>query len=232
MQFAGIQKTTLLDYPGKVACLLFTYGCNMRCPFCHNPELVVRSAPPSAFISEDDIFKFLEKRKSLLDGVAITGGEPLLHKELPSFIRKVRKLGFKIKLDTNGSFPELLKKYDKIVDYWAMDVKNSDDLYYRTTGVEVDMQKIRASIKHIMQSGVDYEFRTTVIPGFHDEKSMQGVGRLVRGAKRFYIQNFIPSEMIDPTLKIVRGFSVKQLEEFKKILQKFVREVEVRNAVV
>ncbi len=225
MEFSGIQKTTLIDYPGKVATTLFTYGCNFRCPFCHNPELVVK--PNEFTITEDEVLEFLKSRTGKVDGVVITGGEPLLHDELKDFIIKVKDLGLLVKVDTNGYSPEKIEELCELVDYWAVDIKNSPEKYSETSGCEVDISKIKKSIKIIMKLGKDYEFRTTVVPGLHDKRSILGVGKLVKGAKRLVVQNFRGGKTIDPSYKNKKGFGYKELEGFKGVLKKLIEEVEI-----
>lgn len=186
---------TVLDFPGRIACIVFTYGCNFRCPFCHNAGLVIHEAD---FIDEEEIFSYLNKRKGILDGVCISGGEPLLHaKDLFEFMRRVKDMGYLVKLDTNGSFPKELKYAidNRLVDYVAMDIKNCEEKYAITAGVsEIDISKIKESIEIIMSSGVDYEFRTTVTRELHTPDDFAKIGELIKGAKKHYIQNFKDSE--------------------------------------
>lgn len=191
----GLQKMTLLDFPGHVACTVFTAGCNLRCPFCHNASLVTNIAEDAPF-TEKDIFDFLSKRVGLLDGVAITGGEPLIQPDIKDFIKKIREMGFLIKLDTNGSFPEKLKELidEKLVDYVAMDIKNSKEKYSLTTGISNDITpKIEQSINLLLQDNVDYEFRTTVSNEFHSPQDIEDAAKWIKGAKRYFIQVFTDS---------------------------------------
>jgi pyruvate formate lyase activating enzyme len=225
MKFAGIQKTTLIDYPGKVACTLFTYGCGFRCPFCHNPELVIEK--PHGLFSEDRVWKFLEGRVGKLDGVAITGGEPLIHDDLINFVERVKNLGFLVKLDTTGYYPDKVKPLLPLVDYWAMDIKNCPEKYSLTSGVDVDVSRIRESIKLIMDKGKDYQFRTTFVPGLHDESCVKNIGKLIQGAKLYVIQNFSGGKTIDPEYSSKTGFSTDQLEKFKELIKKYVDEVKI-----
>lgn len=192
MRLGGLQKMTLLDFPGRVACTLFTSGCNFRCPFCHNTPLVTGGAPE---FSEAALFGFLQKRRGLLDGVALTGGEPLLHPELPELLEKIRGLGYAIKLDTNGSFPDRLKKVldAGLVDYVAMDVKNSKDKYDLTAGCAGVLPRVERSVRLLMQGGTDYEFRTTLVDELHEPEDFAAIGQWLRGAKRYYIQDFVDS---------------------------------------
>ena len=188
MLISGLQKLTLLDYPGRVACTVFTGGCNFRCPFCHNASLVL----PEQMVqdtNEEEVLSFLKKRVGVLDGVAVTGGEPLLHKDIGGFLSKVKALGYEIKLDTNGSFPELLMELvkDGLVDRVAMDVKNSPELYAHTVGLEkLDMAPIERSKEFLLSGTVDYEFRTTVVKGLHTRESLRGAAEWIKGAKEYF----------------------------------------------
>ena len=191
MHIEAYQKLTLLDYPGRTAATIFTHGCNFRCPFCHNAGLVVR---PSEFtIKEEEVLDYLEKRKKLLDGVCITGGEPLLQKDIADFIRKVKSLGYLVKLDTNGSRPdELLALINEgIIDYVAMDIKNSLDKYALTAGIPQDIvPKIEKSVDILLHSNIDYEFRTTITGNLHTAEDMRAIGEWLKGAKAYYLQPF------------------------------------------
>jgi pyruvate formate lyase activating enzyme len=191
MKIKGLQKTTLLDFPGKVACTVFTYGCNFRCPFCHNATLVTKDQDVPDY-SEDSFFDFLNKRKGILDGVCITGGEPLLHKEIVPFMEKIHSMGFLIKLDTNGSFPQRLREIISLglVDYVAMDIKNTKDKYADAIGLSETPDTVFESIKILMDSGVDYEFRTTVVKELHTKDDILEIAKLISGAKRYYLQVF------------------------------------------
>jgi len=195
MRLGGIQKLTLLDYPGTVACTVFTLGCNMRCPFCHNSLLVTKTDEAEEYPVED-FFAFLEKRRGILDGVCVTGGEPLIHSDAGEFIAKIKALGYKVKLDTNGSFPEKLEEILKSgnVDYVAMDIKNSPEKYAETVGIPgFDVSKIQRSIEIIRSSGVEYEFRTTVVSPLHNAESIAGAAQMVKGSPKYFLQNFVDS---------------------------------------
>lgn len=201
MTIGGLQKLTLIDYPGKIACTVFTVGCNLRCLFCHNPELVDQTRFNIGEIIEEKIFfDFLGSRKGLLDGVCVTGGEPTLHADLPDFFKKIKELGFLVKLDTNGTNPEMLAKLTsaKLVDYVAMDIKTSlqKDSYEKVTGVAVDFDNIKKSIAIITQSGLEYEFRTTVVPGLHVKEDILDIAEFIKGAKKYYLQQFRAGEKI------------------------------------
>lgn len=191
MHIEAYQKLTLLDYPGKTAATIFTHGCNFRCPFCHNAGLVVR--PSVSEIEESEILEYLEKRKKLLDGICITGGEPLLQRDIADFIKKVRALGYLIKLDTNGSFPEKLEELinEGLIDYVAMDIKNSPSKYPLTAGAPQDIvSKVQKSVNILMNGSIDYEFRTTVCNGLHTPEDMREIGEWLKGAKAYYLQPF------------------------------------------
>ena len=195
MTIHGFQKLTLLDFPGHVACTVFTAGCNLRCPFCHN-ALLVTDIQPGDRIPEEDVLSFLAKRKSLLDGVAVTGGEPLLQPDLPAFLKKVRDLGFAVKLDTNGCFPDRLRAVldAGLVDYAAMDIKNTPEKYAETVGIEgFDPTPVRESAALLMESGIDYEFRTTVVAELHTVRDIGEIASWLCGAKRYFLQNFVDS---------------------------------------
>ena len=191
MNLSGLAKLTLLDYPGHTACTVFTGGCNFRCPFCHNATLVRGSADDLEF-SEEELFKFLGSRKRLLDGVAVTGGEPLLHPETPELLRKIKDLGFAVKLDTNGSFPEVLEKVigSGCVDYVAVDIKSSPARYDRVCGREGMFEKVSRTIALLLAGKVDYEFRTTVVSGLHEVEDFPELGKAIAGAKSYFLQNF------------------------------------------
>ena len=224
----GIQKLSLLDFPGKLCCTVFTGGCDFRCPFCHNSTLVTR-LDPSTSIPQDEILSFLETRRGKLDGVAITGGEPLLHPQLPEFIHSIREMGFEVKLDTNGAHPEALEKIidSGEVSYYAMDIKNSPEKYALTVGIEgIDLDNIKKSIMLLMDSGVEYEFRTTVVKELHENNDFIGIGEMIRGAKAYYLQKFVDSGML-----IGSGFSAhddETMRGFISIITPFVDFAAIR----
>ncbi|MEA3356319.1 MAG: anaerobic ribonucleoside-triphosphate reductase activating protein [Candidatus Bipolaricaulota bacterium] len=204
MRFAYLLPTTLIDFPGLVAALVYTPGCNLRCPFCHNSELVLPERIKALdLIEEEEVLSLLDERKGFLDGLCITGGEPTLHEGLAGFIERVKKLGLAVKLDTNGTRPERLKELldSRLLDYVAMDVKGPPGRYSILTGVKIDFEKIEASIRIILTQAPDYEFRTTVVPtlGLEDIKK---VASLIAGAKRYYLQRFVVPAgkgLVDPT---------------------------------
>ena len=230
MKLHGLQKMTLLDFPGHVACTVFLGGCDFRCPYCHNFELADGTAKP--VMEEEEFFSFLAKRKGLLDGVAVTGGEPCLHRDLPAFLRKVREMGFGTKLDTNGHHPELLSEIleEGLADYVAMDIKNSPEKYMKTCGLEqegaVDLEKIRESIRLIMEKAPDYEFRTTVVVEFHEASDFEEMGKMIAGAKNYFLQSFTDRDTVP-----FEGFHAPDPEDLKKyaeIVRKYVAHVEIR----
>ncbi len=236
MQFLGFQKISLIDYPGQIVAIAFTGGCNFRCPFCHNPELVLPELMEDEQVfSEEEILDYLGKRKGFLDGISITGGEPTMHSELPEFIRKVKALEMVVKLDTNGTNPEMIKELinKKLVDYLAMDIKNSLVKYAETVGLKeagfkILKSKIQKSIKLVMKSGLDYEFRTTVLPRLHSRKDIEAIGKLIKGAKNFYIQNFRLTKTLDPEYLRELSFTENELGELKKIADKYVKSCKIR----
>ena len=214
MILKGLQKTTLLDFPEKVACTVFTGGCNMRCPFCHNASLVI-SPSETSDISEKEFFEFLSKRKNILDGVCITGGEPLLQRDIEDFMKKIRDMGFALKLDTNGSYPDRLRSIiDKgLVDCVAMDIKNSKEKYPLTAGVDIDISKISESISLLLEDKIPFEFRTTVVKELHTPEDIVSISEWISGAKAYFLQSFTDSGDI-----IASGLSAYSPEEMKSIL--------------
>lgn len=228
MLIHGLQKMTLLDFPGRVACTVFLGGCDLRCPYCHNAELIDGSAP--AVMDDGELLAFLKKRVGLLDGVAVTGGEPLL-RDIAPLLREVRALGYAVKLDTNGTHPARLRALldEGLVDYVAMDVKNSLERYAETVGVAgLDLVPIRESAALLMEGRVDYEFRTTVCRELHDDDSIRGVGEFLAGAQRIFLQPFADRDTV-----AFAGFSAPDmptLERWAEILRGFVGEVGIRGA--
>jgi len=218
MKIAQLLPTTLIDYPGKVAALAYTAGCNFRCPFCHNSELVLpEKIETMQLIPENDILYFLRERGNFLDALSITGGEPTLHEDLPRFIERVKKSGLLVKLDTNGSRPEVLKELfdNHLLDYVAMDVKGPAARYSELAGVHVDLDAIRRSIKLIMENAPDYEFRTTVAPTITPGE-IESTVELVQGAKRYFLQTFIVPEgkdLVDPSWNDKSALSKGELED-------------------
>ena len=228
MQIEGLQKLTLLDFPGNVACTVFTPGCNFRCPFCQNASLVI-DAPVKGSVDVEEFFSFLSKRKGILDGVAITGGEPLLQQDIDSFIQRVRDMGFKVKLDTNGSFPDILEQLvtRKLVDYVAVDIKNRPEKYALTAGCSEKMlERVQRTVSFLLQGNVDYEFRTTVVSQFHERDDFVAIGEWISGAKRYFLQKFEDSgEIIESGLSAV---SKDEMESFAEAVKPYVNEVSLR----
>ncbi|MDD4164652.1 MAG: anaerobic ribonucleoside-triphosphate reductase activating protein [Eubacteriales bacterium] len=228
MNIQGLQKLTLLDYPGVVACTVFTGGCNFRCPFCHNASLVLTPDSESG-ITYEDFFTFLKKRKGALDGVCITGGEPLMQSDIHNFITEIKALGYKVKLDTNGSFPErLIKLIDSgMLDYVAMDIKNSPKYYAKTAGKEIiDIDAVKESAKKLMTGSLPFEFRTTLVRTFHTEDSIRSIGLWLKGEEKYFLQNFVDSgNLIESGLC---GFSEKESRYLLDILRIYVPNAALR----
>ena len=224
----GLQKLTLLDFPGHVACTLFSHGCNFRCPYCHNAMLVTEEKSGDVF-SDEEILSYLKKRKGILDGVCFTGGEPLIQKELPDFIRKVKELGFLVKLDTNGSFPERLKELvgEGLVDYVAMDIKNSLSKYGDTIDIKnFSTEKVEQSIDFLIGSSIDFEFRTTIVAEYHTIQDIEDIAKRIKGAKKYFLQNFVDSgNLIGENLHAV---SKETLEKMRETALKHLENVEIR----
>ena len=242
MEISGLQKITLVDYSGVIAATVFTRGCSFRCPFCHNPELVL----PGEFnpvLSNEEILDFFRSRRGKLQGVCITGGEPLLHKDIDKFIHQLKEMGYKVKLDTNGSFPKKLEPLIKSgdLDYIAMDIKTTLDKYQSVVNPKLQItnskqiknhnselsNSILKSINMIMKSGIPYEFRTTVCHPLHIPDDFHGIGELIRGAERYFIQNFVHSKHVDSQLEF-NSFSDQELNESLSIIKKYVEEAEIR----
>ena len=227
MLIKGFQKLTLLDFPGRTACTVFTGGCNLRCPFCHNALLVTEM--DNDYFEEKEIFDHLEKRKKVLDGIAITGGEPLLQKDIERFLYELKETGIAVKLDTNGCYPEKLEGILELglVDYIAMDIKNCPEKYAETVGVEnFDITPVEKSIKLIQGSGVDYEFRTTVTENFHTVEDVERIAQWLQGSKGYFLQNFVDSgQLIDSTCK---GVSKATMYEMLERVKKYIPHAQIR----
>ena len=230
MEIHGLQKLTLLDYPGHTACTVFTGRCNFRCPFCQNASLVLM--PESlALIPEGDVFAFLEKRKGLLDGVAVTGGEPTLQADLPDFLRRVKDLGFETKLDTNGAKPEMLRSLlsEGLADYGAMDIKSSPAGYARCAGVSAKvLEPVRESVRLLEESSVAHEFRTTAVKGLHTPEDFRAIGAWLAGTDRYFIQSYADSgDILEPGME---AFSREELEELLAAVRPFIPHADLRGA--
>ncbi len=224
MNIAGLQKTTLLDYPGKVACTVFLQGCNFRCPFCQNGEIL---GGGEGDISEEEFFSFLKKRQGILDGVCVSGGEPLLQDVAP-FLQEIKGLGYAVKLDTNGAFPKKLKELCAagLVDFVAMDIKNSLQNYSKTAGVAVDLSAIEESAALLLEGTVGYEFRTTVVKELHKGEDFVRIGKWLRGAKRYFLQTFRDGETV--LKKGLTPCSDAQMQVFKQLVKLFIPNVLIR----
>lgn len=228
MRICGLNKTTLLDYPGHVAAAVFLGGCNFRCPFCQNGDLVLRPESQTE-IGEEALFAFLKKRKGILSGVCVTGGEPTLEKGLGDLVGQIKKMGYLVKLDTNGSRPEVVRKLLEggLLDYIAMDVKNGMERYGETVGLEkIDAGRIRETIDIIIESGIDYEFRTTVVKELHRKADIEAIGREIKGARAYFLQSYQESPGV-----IVPGFhaySKEEMEELAAAVRPFVEHVQIR----
>ncbi len=224
----GIQKLTLVDYPGKCACILFSGACNFRCPFCQNGSLVLHPENEPV-ISNDEIFSFLKKRRNMLEGVVVTGGEPTINSDLITFLGLIKELGYSVKLDTNGYLPSVLEKAVESgnVDYVAMDIKTSLDEYDILTGVSTDTSRIRESIDFLLEGNVDYEFRTTVVKELHKRENFVKIGETIRGAKRYFLQSFVQSE--DTIEKGFTSPSPEDLTQYVELLNSYIENVSVRD---
>ena len=226
MRITGLIKTTLLDFPGKVACTVFTYGCNFRCSFCHNARLVTEENPD--IITEDEFFSFLSKRQGILDGVCISGGEPTLQKDLPSFIRRIKEMGFAVKLDTNGYEPDILRNLidENLLDYVAMDIKSSPEGYSEICGTDIDMERIKKSVSVLKEGKVDYEFRTTCVKQYHTQRSFEEIAQWLEGSSKYFLQHFEDSGyLIGDGLS---AFSKEETEKFAEIIGKRVPNIGLR----
>lgn len=221
MKIGGFQKTSILDYPEKISSIIWTVGCNFRCPFCYNKDLVEGKVKT---FDEEEILSYLKMRKNLIEGLVITGGEPLIYNDICNFISKVKKLGYKIKIDTNGIYPEKLQKLidKKLIDYIAMDIKAPKEKYDKLTGVKTDINKIQKSINIIKNSKIDYEFRTTIIPNFLTKEDMINIAKWLSGSKKYYIQQFksdVP--LISDKLINVNPYSKEELTNILKEIEHY-----------
>ena len=234
MRLAGYHPLTLLDYPGKIASVAFTIGCALRCPFCHNPELI---EPTDEYLAQTggdkagEFLEFLKKRQGKLDGVCITGGEPTLQPDLEEFIREIKSLGFLVKLDTNGAFPEKVRllMQTNLIDFWAMDIKHAPEKYSIASGnPHIAIDRFRESARLIMESGADYEFRTTVVPGIHEEEDFDEIGDWIRGARRYALQEFRDMKILDPSLAEKSRSKSLNLERIRDRLLGRLPSVEIR----
>jgi pyruvate formate lyase activating enzyme len=224
MKFSGLQKTSLVDFPDRVACVLFTPGCNLRCPFCHNWRIAVDPKPP--FLNEEAAFNILDSRKRYVDAVVVTGGEPTAHREIPKFLRKLKERGFAVKLDTNGFYPQVLEECLPHVDYVALDVKTSPEKYARL-GAK-DTTDLLHSIEILNSGKVEHEFRTTVVPGFVDAEDIPRIGEIVKGAKTLAFQQFVPEDTLDKTFKTLKPHSPETIAGFAETMKRYVEKIILR----
>jgi len=245
IKIGGLQKLTMVDYPGKIAATVFLTGCNFKCGFCHNfdivdPDIVSGRVP----LPESEFFDFLDSKIGLIDGICITGGEPTINSDLMDFIKKIKDKGFLIKLDTNGSNPEMLEKLlkDKLLDFVAMDVKTSPEKYEETIIGKIHpvksrvagsrhggiFNRVKKSVDIIKNSGIDYEFRTTVVPGIIEKGDIEKIGQWLQGSKKFALQQFRNHKVLDKTFEKIQPYPDETLKEFKNILEKYIKKVELR----
>ncbi len=226
----GIQKTSAVDYPGLVSCVIFTGGCNFRCPFCQNPDLVETPNTRLRTIPEKSVIEFLLKRKQWLDGVVITGGEPTIYSSLPSFISRIKSLGYMVKLDTNGSNPGMLESLlaKNLLDYVSMDIKAPLEKYEKVVNARVDKSAIQKSVRIIRESGIGYEFRTTVLPILHSSEDLMNMARWLKGSEKYVLQQFRPNITLDKSYQKEKPYSAGELRVFAEDLRPFFGKVEVR----
>ena len=228
MHIAGMQKLTLLDFPGRIACTVFLSGCNLRCPFCHNASLVLPRPDAPVGMTADELLVFLQKRRGRLQGVCVTGGEPTLCPDLPHLLRQIRLLGYEVKLDTNGTNPDMLRTVltEGLADYVAMDIKNSPDRYAETCGGPNILDKVRQSAALLMQSGIDYEFRTTLAHPLHTREDLIAIGQWLQGAKRYFLQQFVDSgDLIGSGLT---PFTPEEMEGLRQTVLPYIKETTLR----
>jgi len=227
VRIGGIQRSSLIDYPGHICAIVFTIGCNFRCPYCHNPELVNESAEE---IPEDEFFDFLKKRQGRLDGVTVTGGEPTLQSDLLPFMKRIKELGFKIKLDSNGTNPAMLKGAVAagLVDYLAMDIKAPLGRYSESVGRPVDVAKIKESIDWLLSGVVSYEFRPTVIKSFLNTADFHKIGQEIAGAKTYYLQKFVPTKLLNPGFLKKTTYSDEEFADIARIMEQYVEACLIR----
>ncbi len=230
MLIGGLQKLSLVDYPGKSCIALFTIGCNFRCPFCHNPELVLPERFPSS-LDTQEVLDFIKSRQGLVEAVTISGGEPTLQSDLADFIKQIKEMGFLVKLDTNGTQPQVLERLfaDKLLDFVAMDIKNSFANYSKTVGVEADIERLKSSIELIKNSGKDYEFRTTIIDRLHQVLDFEDIGKQLTAdgqkIKRFALQHFRPAKTLDPDYSTANTLPEVDFEMIRRLMLKYADEV-------
>lgn len=229
MQIAGMQKSSLIDYPSKIAAVIFTLGCNFRCPYCHNPNILTAVSSNKLF-DESAVFDFLKSRRGKLDAVVVSGGEPTLQKDLINFFEKIKQLGFLTKLDTNGTSPQILKqlKVQGLVDYIAMDIKAPIDKYSQVTCVNVETKKIEQSIEFLKSSGIEYEFRTTTVASQLSISDFETIGKMLEGSKTYYLQKFKPDVTLNPQFADKTTYNNEEFSTIKTMLLKYIDNVYVR----
>lgn len=229
MLIAGLQKSSLLDYPERIAAVVFTCGCNFRCGYCHNPNILT-AVSSDKLTDETAVFSFLKQRVGKLDAVVVSGGEPTLMKDLEEFVERVKEMGFLVKLDTNGTNPETVKNLVKkgLLDYIAMDIKAPLNKYHKAANTDINTDKIVESIDFIVNCNLDYEFRTTVVKSQLDEKDFENIGKLIKGAKRYYLQKFVNARTLDPKFSEEKTYSDLEFEKIISILKNYIQEVYVR----
>jgi pyruvate formate lyase activating enzyme len=230
MIIGGFQRFSLIDYPGRICAIVFTQGCNFRCPYCHNPELVATKTSENQTVEQDEILSFLEARRGKLDAVTITGGEPLLQSDIGNFLSSVKSLGYLVKLDTNGSFPSHLERVLKTgaVDYIAMDVKAPVEKYEKVVRSKIDTERILRSINLIMNSGVDYEFRTTVVRSLLEKDDFAEIGTMIQGSPLYVLQKFVPSKVLDESFLDADTYSDEELESIRDQMNRHVQRCLIR----
>jgi pyruvate formate lyase activating enzyme len=231
MRINGFEGVSLLDYPGKICSIVYTSPCNFKCPFCHNPSLVTANFE---VLSGDDILADIFDRREFIDAVTVTGGEPVLQPDLPEFFSKIHAMGLLTKLDTNGYEPEILKKLVEggLLDYIAMDIKTSPDMYPKAAGMKMDPKRIKKALNYIMNCGIDYCFRTTAVPGLVTEEDFKAIAHTIEGAPYYVIQQFDNEMPLEPSYKKIKPYTEKQLEVFADIMRKHVKAVKVVNIKV
>jgi len=229
MKIKGIQGVSTVDYPGKIVTTLFIGGCNFRCPFCQNRDLVLNYEKMPT-IPDEEVIDKLSRRKGFIDGVCITGGEPTIEGDLTSFCRRLKILGLLVKVDTNGYIPQKIEELiDKsAVDYIALDIKSSSERYSLASGIQVDLRRIEKSVEILMNSGMEYEFRTTCVPGFVEEEDLKRIGKLIKRGRLYVLQQFRPGTTLDPSLSQLKPYPAERLKSFAQVMRPYVKRVDVR----
>ena len=231
IKIGGLQKLTLIDYPGRIAATVFLIGCDFKCPWCYSSELVLpEKIKKQPRISEKEFFSFLKERRRLLEGITICGGEPCINKDLPQLCKKIKKLGYLVKLDTNGSNPKMLKNLidKKLVDYVAMDIKAPKEKYSEATGIKADVKKIQKSIDILKIGKVDCEFRSTIVPILHKKEDILEMAKWISGAKRYYLQNFRAEKTVQPKLERIKPYPQEYLLDIQRVIAPFFEVCQVR----